>query len=150
MKRYRVWEANRKVYLWPENWLDPELRDGQSQPFKETMGALLQSDITEDAAAEALGGYLMRLEEIAKLEPCGIHVVERDPGVTDDIVHVVARTAGASRKHFYRRREGGSWTPWEHIKLDIEDTPVIPVVWRDRLFLFWLKVTKEVKIDRVS
>src|SRR5262249_51471003 len=21
MKRYRVWEANRKVFLWPENWL---------------------------------------------------------------------------------------------------------------------------------
>ncbi|HEU5370514.1 MAG TPA: neuraminidase-like domain-containing protein, partial [Ktedonobacterales bacterium] len=25
MKRYRVWEANRKVFLWPENWLEPEL-----------------------------------------------------------------------------------------------------------------------------
>jgi hypothetical protein len=25
MKRYRVWEANRKVFLWPENWLEPDL-----------------------------------------------------------------------------------------------------------------------------
>ncbi|MFE9328205.1 neuraminidase-like domain-containing protein [Nocardia sp. NPDC052278] len=147
MKRYRVWEANRKVFLFPENWLEAELRDDQSQPFKDTMAALLQSDITDDAAARALGGYLVQLEEIAKLEPCGIHVVERDPGIDDDLVHLVARTAGGTRKHFYRRREGGSWTPWEHAKLDIEDTPVIPVVWRDRTFLFWLKLTKEALID---
>jgi len=25
-KRYRVWEANRKVFLYPENWVEPELR----------------------------------------------------------------------------------------------------------------------------
>jgi hypothetical protein len=23
MKEYRVWEANRKVYVYPENWLKP-------------------------------------------------------------------------------------------------------------------------------
>ena len=50
MKRYRVWQANREVFLWPENWLDPELRDDQSPFFKEAMSELLQSDITDDAA----------------------------------------------------------------------------------------------------
>jgi hypothetical protein len=34
MKRYRVWQANREVFLWPENWLYPELRDDQSPMFK--------------------------------------------------------------------------------------------------------------------
>ena len=59
MKRYRVWEANRKVFLWPENWLEPELRDDQSPFFKEAMSELLQSDITEDSAATALLNYLV-------------------------------------------------------------------------------------------
>lgn len=138
MKRYRVWEANRKVYLFPENWLEPELRDDQSPFFKETMSELLQGDITEDRAATALLNYLAKLEEVAKLEPCGIHHDEKK-----NIDHVVARTAGANRKYFYRRCEGGSWTPWEQIKLDIEDNPVIPVVWKDRLFLFWLRILKK-------
>lgn len=150
MKRYRVWEANRKVFLWPENWLEPELRDDQSPFFKETMSELLQSDITEDAAATALLGYLSKLEEVAKLEPCGIHYEENDPGTADDIAHVVARTAGAQRKYYYRRREFGSWTPWEQIKLDIEDNPVIPVVWKGRLLLFWLKILKQPPIDPAS
>ena len=25
LKRYRVWDANRKVFLYPENWLEPDL-----------------------------------------------------------------------------------------------------------------------------
>ena len=72
---------------------------------------------------------------------------EGDKGTADDIAHVVARTAGANRKYFYRRYEDGLWSPWEQIKLDIEDNPVIPVVWKDRLFLFWLKILKQVPVD---
>jgi hypothetical protein len=142
-KRYRVWEANRKVFLWPENWAEPELRDDQSLHFKETMSELLQSDITEDSAATALLNYLSKLEEVAKLEPCGIHFVEGEVGTSDDIAHVVARTAGGHRKYYYRRFEDETWTPWEQIKLDIEDNPVIPVVWNDRLLLFWLRILKQ-------
>ena len=25
-KKYRVWEANRRIFLYPENWIEPELR----------------------------------------------------------------------------------------------------------------------------
>jgi hypothetical protein len=147
-KRYRMWEANRKIFLYPENWLEPELRDDRSPFFKETMSELLQSDITEDKAATALVTYLSKLDEVAKLEPCGIHVVENDPGTADDIVHVVARTAGANRKYYYRRCENGSWTAWEPIKLDIEDNPVTPFVWKGRTFLFWLRILKQAPLDK--
>src|SRR5439155_16139573 len=35
IKNYRVWEANRKVFLYPENWIEPELRDDKSEIFSE-------------------------------------------------------------------------------------------------------------------
>lgn len=35
MQNYRVWEANRKIFLHPENWVDPSLRDDKSPFFKE-------------------------------------------------------------------------------------------------------------------
>lgn len=143
MKRYRLWEANRKVFLYPENWAEPELRDDQSPFFREAMSELLQGDITEDRAAEALIGYLTKLEEVAKLEICAVHHIENSAGIADDVEHVVGRTAGGKRKYFHRRRQGGSWTPWEKINLDIEDDPVLPVVWRGRLFLVWVKLLKE-------
>ena len=145
MKRYRVWEANRKVFLYPENWLEPELRDDQSPIFRETMSELLQGDITEERAAEAMVGYVRKLEEISMLEPCGIHVDTRETAgdATDDVMHVIARSSGANRNYHYRRREPSGWTPWEPVKLDVEDNPVLPVRWKGRLYLFWLKVIQE-------
>lgn len=151
MKRYRVWEANRKVFLYPENWLEPELRDDKSPFFKDLESELLQSDITEDSARSAMLAYLAKLESVARLEPCGIHhsaadARSRRPAVS----HVVARTTGASRKYYYRRCEAGSWSPWEDIKADIKDGPVMPAVWRDRVLLFWLMITKTPKTSATT
>jgi hypothetical protein len=146
MKRYRVWQANREVFLWPENWLYPELRDDQSPFFRETMSALLQSDITDDAAANAYLDYLTKLEEVAKLEPCGLYYVGAT-GDSNEISHVVARTAGAHRKYYFRKLENASWTPWTEVKIDCEDMPLTPIVWNGRLFLFWLKVIKQLPQD---
>jgi len=141
MNRYRVWQANREVFLWPENWLYPELRDDQSPLFQQMMSALLQSDITDDAAASAYLDYLSNLELVAKLEPCGLYYVPAG-GDTDEASYVVARTAGAHRKYYFRELQYGSWTPWTQIQIDCEDMPITPIVWKGRLLLFWLKITK--------
>jgi peptidoglycan hydrolase-like protein with peptidoglycan-binding domain len=143
MKRYRVWEANRKVFLFPENWLEPELRDDKSPFFKEIESQLLQNDITDEMAETAMLNYLANLQEVAKLEVCGVYLDEKGAGPEDDVVHVVARTSGAHRHYYYRRFELGYWTAWEKIKLDIEDTPVVPMVWQGRLLLFWVRVMKK-------
>ncbi len=148
MKRYRVWEANRKVFLYPENWLEPELRDNKSPFFKDLESELLESDITEEAAHVALLHYLEKLDEVAKLEICGMYLDEKkilEDGAyydKDDVLHVIGRTPGMNRKYYYRRYEG-YWTPWEKIDLDIEDNPVLPVVWKGRLFLFWLNIIQK-------
>lgn len=149
MKRYRLWEANRKVFLFPENWLEPELRDDKSPFFKEIETQLLQSDITDDSATSAMLDYLVKLDEVATLEPCGMHLDERgtesasQKDRADDIVHVVARTTGAHRIYYHRRYEYGSWTSWEQIPLEIEDNPVIPVIRNNRLLLLWLRTIKQ-------
>ena len=143
MKRYRVWQANREVFLWPENWLYPELRDDQSPFFQQMMSSLLQGDITDDAAASAYLDYLTSMEEVAKLEPCGLYYQPGD-NPADGTSYVVARTAGAHRKYYFRELTFGSWTPWTEVKIDCEDMPITPIVWdNNRLFLFWLKIIKQ-------
>ena len=142
MKRYRVWQANREVFLWPENWLYPELRDNQSPFFQQTTGTLLQGDITDDAAASAYLDYLTNLEEVAKLEACGMYY-QPATADTDESTYVVSRTAGAHRKYYFRQLQGGSWTPWAEAQIDCEDLPITPIVWNGRLFLFWLRIVKE-------
>ena len=106
MKRYRVWEANRKVFLWPENWLAPELRDGKSAFFRELESDLLKSDITTELAEDAYLEYLKKLDDVARLEIVGCFLQQRTPGdPNDDILHVIGRTNGKTRVHWYRRYE---------------------------------------------
>ena len=47
MRNYRVWEANRKVFLYPENWIEPELRDDKSPFFQDLESELLQSELSQ-------------------------------------------------------------------------------------------------------
>ena len=42
MQSYRVWEACRKIFLYPENWMEPEVRDDKSRFFEE-----LESDLNQ-------------------------------------------------------------------------------------------------------
>jgi hypothetical protein len=104
------------------------------------MSSLLQSDITDDSAAAAYLGYLTSLEQVAKLEPCGLYYQPAAHGPGSDLAHVIARTAGAHRKYYYRSFQQASWTAWEEVKLNIEDNPVVPYVWNGRLLLFWLQI----------
>jgi len=163
-KNYRVWEANRKVFLYPENWIEPELRDDKSPFFKELESELLQTDVTNEAAEKALLNYLYKLDQVARLEVCGMYLQEETDGQDKSILHVFARTTGgAVRCYFYRRLlNNKEWTPWEKVELDIngvqgldeKDFPkhdqedlqginLLPFVWNRRLYLFWLTLTKK-------
>ena len=62
MKQYRVWEANRKIFLFPENWLEPEFRDDKTHLFKELEGKLLQGDVSSGPGR----GRVLQLPEEAR------------------------------------------------------------------------------------
>ena len=44
MRRYRDWEANRKEFIYPENFIEPELRDDKAHSFDEFEGTLSQDE----------------------------------------------------------------------------------------------------------
>lgn len=151
MKNYRVWEANRKVFLYPENWLEPEWRNDRSEFFKELESYLVQNDITDRSVEQAFRNYLTSLNEVANLDICGLHREEYPEGGALKYLHVFARTHNAPYKFFYRRwDEFGKWSAWERVPVDIRSVEstgeggaenagvhLLPVVWKDRLFLFW-------------
>jgi hypothetical protein len=149
MKNYRVWEANRKIFLYPENWLEPELRDDKSPFFEELESELQQSDLNRKTAEAAFGSYLAKLDSVARLEVVGVYHEEETDSVGNkaiDVLHVFGRTNGDSPVYFYRRWVDGSyWTAWERVGLDIQGSHLIPVVWRRRLYLIWPLFTEEPK-----
>lgn len=145
MKRYRMWEANRKIFLFPENWLEPEFRDDKSFMFSQLESTLLQSDVTNDTAEDALLAYLKQLDEVARLDIVTAYLEQDylDPSL--NTLHVIGRTFAHPRRYFYRRLSHGIWSPWEPVELDITGDRVILTHWRDRLYLFWVTTLIEVQ-----
>ena len=77
LKNYRVWEANRKVFLYPENWIEPELRDDKSPLFQVLERTILQQEIKNDNVEAAFADYLEGLDEISRLDVRGVWFEER-------------------------------------------------------------------------
>lgn len=142
MQRYRVWEVNRKMFIWTENWLDPEFRDDKTHIFRDLESKLLEGDVNDDLVRTALHTYLRGLEEIARLEMLTMYF---EPGISADgaVIHVVGRTQSAPYKYFYRRVAHGMWTPWEPIDVGIEGAHLVLTSWRGRMHLFWVSFLEE-------
>ncbi len=141
-KWYRVWEANRKVLFYPENWIEPELRDDKSPFFQELENELLQSELIMDTAEDAFLHYLEKLDQVARLDIvgmyCQLELGDKAQQVEPiDILHVFGRTHAVPHIYFYRRLEAGVWSAWQKIDLDIEGDHLLPVEWNRRLYLFW-------------
>ncbi|RSS58744.1 neuraminidase-like domain-containing protein [Streptomyces sp. WAC01280] len=158
-RMYRMWEANRRIFLFPENWIEPELRDDKSPFFKELEADLLQADVSPDTVRRGLLGYLRKTESVANLEVCGFHAHTQDD---KSVLHVVGRTrTGVPRAYYYRRQiDGFEWTPWEPVPVDIEGVEkedaeglsgvhLLPAVWRGRLFLFWPQFVKKTRKSKL-
>ena len=137
-KHYRIWEANRKVFLYPENWIEPELRDNKSPFFLDLENELLQNDVTNDTVETAFLYYLEKLNEVSRLEICGMYLQQKDNGYgAADILHVFGRSFATPHIYYYRQKINSVWTAWEKIDIDIEGNHLIPIVWNRRLHLFW-------------
>lgn len=136
MKRYRVWEANRKIFLFPENWLEPEFRDDKTHLFQELESKLLQGDVSNDLVEDAFFSYIQQLDELARLDIVALYTESDSVGAP--VSHVFGRTYSQPRQYFYRRYSDAAWTPWEPVRAKIEGDHLAPVIWRDRLYLFWV------------
>jgi Tc toxin complex TcA C-terminal TcB-binding domain/Neuraminidase-like domain len=136
--RYRVWEANRKVFLYPENWIYPELRDDKTPFFEELESALRQNEITEEIAQTAIARYLEQLDSVANLQVMALHR-ESDSGR----VHVVGRTHNVPQQYYYRSQERNIWSPWQKIEVDVEGDHLALTSWNGRLYLHWALFTEK-------
>lgn len=152
MKNYRVWEAARKVFLYTEDWLEPELRLDKSPLFEQLENTLLQGELDDVAAEKAYTAYLEGLLKVARMEVMGLyHQFEEDGDGTIDILHVVARTKSHPHEYYYRQWiDEREWSPWEKLDVDIEGNHIILAVHDRRLFLFWPSVVQKAEGDETT
>ncbi|MEO0844083.1 MAG: neuraminidase-like domain-containing protein [Cyanobacteria bacterium J06643_5] len=155
---YRKWEANRKVFLYPENYIDPSLRKNASPIFKELQDELLQSDITADSVETAYRNYFDKFAEIAKLqivESCRYQVTTPKSPEPIDTLFLFGKTITEPRTYFYRHcehpeAEKPHWGYWQKIDLQINSDYLASVYAFNRLFISgWKrKRLRKIKINQ--
>jgi hypothetical protein len=144
MKRYRVWQANREIFLFPENWMEPELRLDKTDLFQALESELLQGDVTRDLVEDAFLTYLKGLDVRARLDIIASYLDQDTTNPGNSTLHVLGRTYGHPHKYFYRTYSTGTWSGWVAVTPDIESNHIVLAVWRGRLNVFWLTfITKQ-------
>ncbi|MFL5587807.1 MAG: neuraminidase-like domain-containing protein, partial [Ktedonobacteraceae bacterium] len=148
MMNYRIWEANREVFLYPENYIDPSLRKSKSDLFSELESELLQSDITQESVEAAYKNYFDKFAELAKLRVAASYrcFVKRPGGTTaDDTLFLFGRSATEPPTYYYRECTDPTvphptWTPWSKIDININSDYISPVFAFNKLFVFWVEI----------
>ncbi len=154
MQRYRVWEANRKVFLYPENWIEPSLRDDKSNLFKALESELLQKDLSDEVVSSALKNFLYNVSEFSNMMAVGICV---DTDGADGKIHLFSRTRAAPYSYYYISYANKNWTPWVKMEIEIPHYTaadssghnaatgayLYPVVFKNRLIVFIPQIMKK-------
>lgn len=152
MMSYRVWQANREIFVYPENYLDPTLRRSKTSLFKDLENTLMQSAITTGLVETGYIKYLDDFSIYANLRYVDAYqtiVHDKDRGAIDTLF-LFARTQAQPYHFYYLTREtvgncsGGNqyqWSEWKDINIKIDAKHVTPVYAFNKLFVFWVEVT---------
>ncbi|GAA5179464.1 hypothetical protein GCM10023322_09510 [Rugosimonospora acidiphila] len=145
MRNYPNWVANRKVFLYPENYVRPELRGDKTPAFVTLENDLLQGEITDDSVRTAYKRYLDEYTEVSRLAIAGgyVYIPDDVPAGTRRLV-LFGRTRTEPKRYYYREAEfrdgdklSASWDPWLKVDVQIDAERVDPVHAFGRVFVFW-------------
>ncbi|MDE9495539.1 insecticidal toxin complex protein A [Xenorhabdus bovienii] len=148
-KRYSTWAGVSELVYYPENYIDPTLRIGQTGMMDTLLQEISQSQLNSDTLEDGFKNYLASFEEIANLSVIsGYHDnTDADEGNTWFIGH--SRTT--PRQFYWRKLEhskgadgrytANAWSEWKEIVCGM--TPhqnlVRPVIFKSRLHVVWVE-----------
>ncbi len=148
--RYATWSAGQMLMYYPENYIDPTTRQGQTKAMDEMLQVLGQAQINTDTVGDAFQGYLSAFEEVANLEVVSGYHDSRDADRGKSWLIGVSR--GEPREYWWRSVDeakrgpdgqlpANAWTGWTKIDLaaQVQGRMIRPVVYRERLYLMWVE-----------
>lgn len=136
-KNYRVWEANRKIFLYPENYAEAEIRDNKSPEFKELEDELLQQKLDLEVVENAYKKYLEKVMTLAELRMAGAYFDK-----AGNRIYLFGKTNKQPTEFYYRNVEflesgGVIWSNWEKMNISIPAPDISAIMHNGKLHIFW-------------
>ncbi|WP_245684025.1 neuraminidase-like domain-containing protein, partial [Proteus myxofaciens] len=154
-KRYSTWAGISKLVYYPENYVDPTLRIGQTKMMDTLLQSISQNSVNSDTIEDAFKTYLTSFEQIANLEVIsGYHdSVTLDDGMT----YFIGRNPSDKMSYYWRSADhskikdakmaANAWTEWTKIEngLNPYNGLIRPVIFNSRLYIAWIERVETAK-----
>ncbi|MGJ7086317.1 neuraminidase-like domain-containing protein [Morganella morganii] len=151
-KRYSTWAGVSQLVYYPENYIDPTIRIGQTGMMNTMLEQLSQSELNSDTLEDGFRQYLTAFEQVANLKVIsGYHdAVEIDEGNT----WFIGTSQTEPKKYYWRKADhskcqngrfaANAWSDWKEITCAVNpyQDMVRPVIYRSRLYLLWIEEQK--------
>ncbi|WP_421533431.1 neuraminidase-like domain-containing protein [Morganella morganii] len=148
-KRYSTWAGVSQLVYYPENYIDPTIRIGQTGMMSTMLEQLSQSELNSDTLENGFRQYLTAFEQVANLKVVsGYHdAVDIDEGNT----WFIGTSQTEPKKYYWRKADhskcqygrfaANAWSDWKEITCAVNpyQDMVRPVIYRSRLYLLWIE-----------
>ncbi|HDT3627054.1 TPA: insecticidal toxin protein, partial [Morganella morganii subsp. morganii] len=148
-KRYSTWAGVSQLVYYPENFIDPTIRIGQTGMMNTMLEQLSQSELNSDTLENGFRQYLTAFEQVANLKVIsGYHdAIDIDEGNT----WFIGTSQTEPKKYYWRKADhskcrnghftANAWSDWKEITCAVNpyQDMVRPVIFRSRLYLLWVE-----------
>ncbi|PQQ24884.1 insecticidal toxin complex protein TcbA [Photorhabdus hindustanensis] len=148
-KRYSTWTGVSELVYYPENYVDPTQRIGQTKMMDALLQSINQSQLNADTVEDAFKTYLTSFEQVANLKV--ISAYHDNVNVDQGLTYFIGIDQAAPGTYYWRsvdhsKCENGkfaanAWGEWNKITCAVNPWKNIirPVVYMSRLYLLWLE-----------
>ncbi|OWO81756.1 hypothetical protein B5C26_12425 [Photorhabdus luminescens] len=159
-RRYSTWAGVSQLVYFPENYVDPTQRVGQTKMMDTLLQSINQSQLSTDTVEDAFKAYLTEFEQVANLSIVSAYhdALNLDAGLT----YFVGKNQDATPTYYWRSvdhdqfKQGifpvTAWKEWKEITCAV--TPIAdlirPVMFNARLHLVWLERREDAKLQQVK
>ncbi|VVN75204.1 hypothetical protein PS718_00689 [Pseudomonas fluorescens] len=153
---YPDWAAVQMITMYPENYINPYVRQRKTSLFKTLENDLNQAHLNTDSVQVAMQNYLQAFEQTCDLEIISAYM----DGVTPDnaVYYFVGRQRVQPFQYFWRKAEieltpscsvvnPAAWSEWQAVEVQPVGRvlDMRPVFWNGRLCLVWAEWTDRVR-----
>lgn len=154
LSQYGIWAGEVELDTYPENYIDPTLRQSQTAYFKDLITDLNQNTINSDTAQQAVMNYLNKFEQVANLTIVSGYLDSTDQ--TEGFYYFLGKTNSSPIQYYWRSFDMSknidnvvstdAWSEWYPMNATIAEDNVqgLPrlTYFNNRLYLFWFEKTK--------
>ncbi len=170
IQSYPYWKANRKLLIYPENYIQPDLRLQQSDEYKDLVKSLNHASMDDDMLDTVFRQYVNKLGILSGLNIAGSYVIDEKNEMGEDYrkLFLMGRTGHKPYEYYLRtvslpKKTSDSikldspdeqldsklllsnWSYWQKVTTVIASPIVFPIHTGDRLYLFWVEVIQQAK-----